>query len=423
MSLGSDIIRGLRCLHQLEAGQVSTRDAVATLRHVLRNLDVPQSRRQPVRTLLAGADSAVTKSFEDLLGEDAPLIQPVSAHLGAGVHAARRPSTEISREVRDELRLSTASFDWDPNRLVRLGETRVLPVLAMYLFENTDLIGTLGLDPIKLDRFLQAVDRGYADLPYHSSLHAAAVLQRAHLILERGRVLSTLATDETQRAVLRLALYIAAVVHDYRHLGVNNSYLRAVEDPLATRYNDRSPLENFHVASAFELLKQGDKDFMPDLPKDTRRAFRKFVIDCVLATDMQCHFETLDRFRQRLLLTDEPEPLELEELRSVTLRLCMKCADLAHTTASLDDHRAWVERLQEEHFQQGDRERRRRLPVSPLMDRDGCGLGASQPGFFAVFVLPMFALLADAYPGAQPLHDAATQNASFWTRTASSLSP
>jgi hypothetical protein len=36
--------------------------------------------------------------------------------------------------------------------------------------------------------------------------------------------------------------------------GVNNDFLVKTLDPLALLYNDRSPMENHHVASAFQLL-------------------------------------------------------------------------------------------------------------------------------------------------------------------------
>lgn len=45
-----------------------------------------------------------------------------------------------------------------------------------------------------------------------------------------------------------MACYIAAIVHDYGHLGVSNKFLVGCSDPLALAYNDRMPLENVAVA-------------------------------------------------------------------------------------------------------------------------------------------------------------------------------
>jgi hypothetical protein len=37
-------------------------------------------------------------------------------------------------------------------------------------------------------------------------------------------------------------MYLSAIIHDYGHKGVNNDYLVKVQDPLALRYHDRSPM-------------------------------------------------------------------------------------------------------------------------------------------------------------------------------------
>lgn len=51
-----------------------------------------------------------------------------------------------------------------------------------------------------------------------------------------------------------MALLMAAIMHDYRHPGVNNSYLIRHLDPLAIIYNDSSVLENFHASEGFKLM-------------------------------------------------------------------------------------------------------------------------------------------------------------------------
>lgn len=53
-----------------------------------------------------------------------------------------------------------------------------------------------------------------------------------------------------------LAAYLAAIVHDYEHVGRTNDYLINSGDALALRYNDRAPLENHHLAAAFAVLRK-----------------------------------------------------------------------------------------------------------------------------------------------------------------------
>ena len=60
--------------------------------------------------------------------------------------------------------------------------------------------------------------------------------------------------------------------------------------------------------------------------------------------------------------------------------MAMKCADLGHLASAENVHLKWVSLLEEEFFRQGDLEKARNYPVSPLMDRQGPGITMSQPG-------------------------------------------
>ncbi len=95
-----------------------------------------------------------------------------------------------------------------------------------------------------------------------------------------------------------LACYLSAIVHDYGHRGRNNDFLVASQDELAVVYNDRSPMENHHLAAAFMLLRQPGLDFISaaSLGKPAWAKLRKHVIDMVLATDMKQHFAIVGQF-------------------------------------------------------------------------------------------------------------------------------
>ena len=59
--------------------------------------------------------------------------------------------------------------------------------------------------------------------------------------------------------------------------------------------------------------------------------------------------------------------------------MALKCADLGHLASSERVHRRWVMALEEEMFRQGDLEKAKGYPVSPLMDRTKEGITKSQP--------------------------------------------
>lgn len=64
-------------------------------------------------------------------------------------------------------------------------------------------------------------------------------------------------------------------MHDYEHGGLTNDFLVNSLDSLAVRYNDRSPLENHHLASGFGLLRSPEFNFAPGLAKADFERFRK----------------------------------------------------------------------------------------------------------------------------------------------------
>jgi cAMP-specific phosphodiesterase 4 len=96
--------------------------------------------------------------------------------------------------------------------------------------------------------------------------------------------------------------------------------------------------------------------------------------------------------------------------------MVLKVADLGHTYSPLDQHLRWAAALEEELFRQGDKERGRGLPVSPLCDRHkpGGGVTQSQPGFFKIVVLPLLETFANRFPAALPLLERARTNCAHW---------
>jgi hypothetical protein len=131
----------------------------------------------------------------------------------------------------------------------------------------------------------------YPGNPYHNSTHAADVLQTMHVLLTRGGLVPGYADQLTL-----LGSYMAAIVHDYEHRGRTNDYLVNSHDELAVRYNDRSPMENHHLAAAFDLMRDPRMAFLSRMPRAQWEKLRRLIIELVLATDMKQHFSTIGAF-------------------------------------------------------------------------------------------------------------------------------
>jgi len=54
------------------------------------------------------------------------------------------------------------------------------------------------------------------------------------------------------------------------------------------------------------------------------------------------------------------------------------CADLSNPTKSLELYRQWTDRIMDEFFHQGDRERERGMEISPMCDKHTASVEKSQ---------------------------------------------
>ena len=52
-----------------------------------------------------------------------------------------------------------------------------------------------------------------------------------------------------------MSYILAGACHDLGHPGFNNLFLIEKGDEIAITYNDMSVLENYHVASTFDIIK------------------------------------------------------------------------------------------------------------------------------------------------------------------------
>ena len=94
-----------------------------------------------------------------------------------------------------------------------------------------------------------------------------------------------------------MAALLAAAAHDLNHPGRTNTFLMNSNNDLALLYNDQAVLENHHSALAFQLTRaHEDANIFKNLNSEEYRQIRSIVIDMILATEMNKHFEHLNKF-------------------------------------------------------------------------------------------------------------------------------
>ena len=153
-----------------------------------------------------------------------------------------------------------------------------------------------------------------------------------------------------------MALLLAAAIHDFDHPGYTNSFLVARGDPLAILYNDRSVLENHHVASAWKLMISDKRhQFLNGLDSALLTKIRLRTIDLVLSTDLTKHFDILKKWEARF--TNGSVDIKDEETRNTMMRMIIKFSDIANPAKEYESHKKWSRLVSQEFYMQGDEER------------------------------------------------------------------
>ncbi|XP_028679043.1 LOW QUALITY PROTEIN: cAMP-specific 3',5'-cyclic phosphodiesterase 4B [Erpetoichthys calabaricus] len=299
-------------------------------------------------------------------------------------------------------------------RVAEFSNNRPLSCIMFAIFQERDLMKTF---KIPVDTFITYImtleDHYHADVAYHNSLHAADVTQSTHVLL------STPALDAVFTDLEILAALFAAAIHDVDHPGVSNQFLINTNSELALMYNDESVLENHHLAVGFKLLQEENCDIFQNLSKRQRQTLRKMVIDMVLATDMSKHMSLLADLKTMVetkkVTSSGVLLLDHYTDRIQVLRNMVHCADLSNPTKPLELYRQWTDRIMEEFFRQGDKERERGMEISPMCDKHTASVEKSQVGFIDYIVHPLWETWADlVHPDAQDILDALEDNRDWY---------
>jgi hypothetical protein len=184
-------------------------------------------------------------------------------------------------------------------------------------------------------------------------------------------------------------------------------------------YNDESVLENHHLAVAFKLLQADERNIFSHLTAKQIKTFRKMVIDMVLATDMSKHMQLLADLKtmveSKKVTGNNIIMLESYDDRIQVLQNMIHCADLSNPTKPLDIYIKWTDRIMEEFWRQGDKERDLGLEISPMCDRHVASVEKHQVGFIEFIVHPLWETWADlVYPDASAILETLEQNRDWY---------
>ncbi len=302
----------------------------------------------------------------------------------------------------------------------KVGRYNVLPSIALIAIKCTKTIDLINC--INISAFLESIRNGYKDNnPYHNDLHASDVCQTVLLYLTYND--SQLTEMTYLKKIDLLSLIIASLIHDIGHPGVNNNYLINTRNELANTYNDKSVLENFHVAEGFRIM--NSFNILSRLDTGQLKKFRKRVIECVLSTDMVCHMKIYSIMKNKVNskeINNHNNPNMLINLNSNTffeeqqdvMNFILHLADISHSSKSFGISKQWTSFIMEEFWHQGDLEKEKGLQVTFLCDRETIDVPRSQIGFIKGIISPSYDILTSIVPSLYFLKENIQKNLEEW---------
>ncbi|KAL8939333.1 MAG: hypothetical protein Q9211_002787 [Gyalolechia sp. 1 TL-2023] len=353
----------------------------------------------------AGTDLAYTKRFQQGLGPDDRHL--LSRHFPAA-------------DPREDSILISAITSWNFSAH-ELSEDQLVHAAFLMLQHALNMaeLERWRLPAADLKCFLLASRAAYNSfVHYHNFRHVIDVMQAVFYFLLRIGTLPPYVQEvepspEPPRpksaigSLLQpfdaLTLLVSAIGHDVGHPGVNNAFLVALNAPLAQLYNDRSVLESFHCAAYSQILRRYWKSAFEDT------AMRGLMISTILATDMGVHFKymtDLGNLQEKLLHdggTDSWSPQVLDDYRTLTCGLLIKCADISNVARPFSVAATWADILQLEFANQGVMEDDLGMATTLFGGPPELGnlakLASSQTGFMNIFARPLFQAVSDILPG------------------------
>ncbi len=161
-----------------------------------------------------------------------------------------------------------------------------LLALTVEIFQDMGLCAEFDIPLPILQNFVVSVRKSYRANAFHNWYHGFSVFHFAYLLLR--------ATDGAQpiSKLEVLATMVAALCHDLDHPGRTNAYEIATGSALALLHNDRSVLENHHLAFLFtHILSDPRCNIFANCSRPTWQRARALVIGGVMSTDMAVHFD------------------------------------------------------------------------------------------------------------------------------------
>ncbi|EPB82372.1 hypothetical protein HMPREF1544_10873 [Mucor circinelloides 1006PhL] len=291
---------------------------------------------------------------------------------------------------------------------------------ALSLFVRSNVHKVLDLSVSQLLDFLIDVADKYTEAPYHTFYHAVDIVTILYYLCH------DLNADMYLTDLDKSILMVAALCHDIGHPGFTNCFQINTKTELAEKYGGKSTLETYSVYLTMELLNKHNTA--------NSHVVRDTIKDLILSTDMAYHSELVKQADQLSHFIEQskksssnkrkhststalmPPPTNLDpKSRTSLCRILLHAADISNMARPWVISKQWSDLIVQEFFSQGDEERKRKMTISPGMDREVCSQSSISLKF-GQLILPYFESLVSLLPKSHVFVDFLLANRTQWER-------
>ena len=300
------------------------------------------------------------------------------------------------------------SPDFDIFTLDSLTDSKGPLFVAEEIIERLDIFKSDILEIDILKNFLNQVIEGYSreNAYYHNDLHAADVMQTLFTMMIKGSMKAKMKLDDLSK----FAIIIGALGHDLKHTGQNNMFHITTRSKIAIRYNDKSVLENYHIANIFKLIKKDEYNIFKPFRPEEYRIMRRRIVEGILATDMKKHQKVIGKIKNKSVvynikngknfnkMFNETDANKLFDAQQEVLNMLIHSADISNPAKPSKISQQWTDKVYEEFFRQGDIEKKLGIPISMMCDRLTTNVNKAMIGFISFVVMPTIDILFNILP-------------------------
>lgn len=299
------------------------------------------------------------EAVERAMAKQEVTLEVLSYHASAAEEETRALQVTAAATIPSAQSLRLLDFSFSDFDLTDAETTQA----TIRMFVDLKLVQNFQMKYKSLCQWILSVKKNYRkNVVYHNWRHAFNTSQCMFAVLKSGRFQSNLSDLEV------LALMIATLSHDLDHRGVNNSYIKKSDHPLAQLYC-HSTMEHHHFDQCLMILNSPGNQILSSLSLDEYKATLKMIEKAILATDLALYMKKRTEFFE--LAKNSQFVWEDDYHRDLLKSMLMTACDISAITKPWPVQKKIAELVATEFFEQGDKERRE-LNVEPidLMNRE-----------------------------------------------------